>query len=366
MNILHFQKNGVYLSSNRLDNCIRRETMANKVTIYDVAAAAEVSACSVSWVLNDHPRGKGIKAETRTRILDTAAELGYRRNQLASATRTGKINTIGLLVDFEDIHYITPITQIISGIITEASARCYSVKIFANKDLETSFRLIGENCISKVISLSAPHEIREKTAILAEKYSLDLVFAFEHGHRNFPAVNVDNIAMTSSIVQYLFEKGHRRIGFLGVPHTFHYVSDRRTGYFQGMKKCNLTTDPRWISDYGDTEDGIKNILALPEAERPTAVVTVADSIAAKAQKFAWRKGLRIPEDFSVTGIGNMDIARYTLVTLTTVEEFLPDYGSLLIKLVLKERMETIPDEHNVYHIRPEIIERESVYNLNNI
>ena len=159
--------------------------MAKKITIYDVAVAAEVSACSVSWVLNDHPRGKAIKQETRERILHNAQKLGYRRNLLASATRTGKVNTIGLIVDFEEIHHITPITQIISGIITEASARCYSVKIFANKDLETSFRLIGENCISKVISLSAPHEIREKTAILAEKYSLDLVFAFDRSQLQF-------------------------------------------------------------------------------------------------------------------------------------------------------------------------------------
>ena len=340
--------------------------MAKKITIYDVAVAAEVSACSVSWVLNDHPRSKAIKQETRERILHNAQKLGYRRNLLASATRTGKVNTIGLIVDFEEIHNVTPLTKIISGIITEASFRSYSVKIFAHKDLVRSFHLIAENCINKVISLSTPHDIREKTAQLAEKYSFDLVFAFEHGHRNFPAVNVDNIAMTSSMVHYLFEKGHRRIGFLGVPHAFHYAKDRRTGYFQGMKECGLEIEQHWISDQGDTEEEINKILALPEKERPTALITAADSIAAKAQKLAWSRNLRIPEDFSVTGIGNMDIARYTFVPLTTVEEFLPDYGSLLIRLILKEEMETIADEYNVYHTRPKIIERESVYDFNNI
>ena len=98
---------------------------------------------------------------------------------------------------------------------------------------------------------------------------------------------------------------------------------------------------------------------MPKGMAMTSSKTRAISPIAKDTPMTW-------ENFSVTGIGNMDIARYTLVTLTTVEEFLPDYGSLLIKLLLKERMETTPDDYNVYHIRPEIIERESVYDFNNI
>lgn len=337
--------------------------MPKKVTIYDVAAAAEVSACSVSWVLNDHPRGKGMKMETRTRILESAERLGYKRNLLASATRTGRINTIAVIVDHENIHYVTAINQIISGIINEASLRGYSVKIFADKELERSFRQIEENCIGKVISLSTPHKIREKTALLAEKYSLDLVFAFERGHRGFPAVNVNNVAMVSKMVHFLKDKGHEKIGYLGVTHPFYYVSDRLTGYCRGMEECGLRAEPKWICTNNDTIEGVERLLSLPEKLRPTAFVAVSDAIAATAQKYAWQKGLRIPEDFSVIGIGNTDIARYTLATLTTVDEFHPGYGSMLIKLILHENTETAPDEYLVFHTRTEIIERESVFNL---
>ena len=78
--------------------------MKNKrVTICDIAEAAGVSACSVSWVLRNHPRSKDMNANTRQRILEAAAKLGYVQNQLAIATRTGQVNTIAVILNFNDM-----------------------------------------------------------------------------------------------------------------------------------------------------------------------------------------------------------------------------------------------------------------------
>ena len=339
--------------------------MTKKVTIRDIASEAGVSICCVSWVLGNHPRSKVVGEETRRRILDTAARLGYVQNQLAAATRTGHVNTIAAILDFSYWQNISASSQIMTGLMMEASCRKYSVKVFPEDDLDGVFRTIAENRIGKVIMLSVNHDPREKAARLAEKYSLDLVYAYEHGHRNFPAVNVDNIEMTSKMVHYLAEMGHTRIGLLCVPHRAHYVEERHKGYLQGMEECGLNVDPRWICCSDDIDHAVKKSLALPGKKRPTAFVTLADAVAAKAQSYAIRNGLRFPDDISVIGIGDTDAARQLAYPLTTMRESLEETGKLLVRLVLGEKPDIRPDEYNAYRTHAELIERESVFNINN-
>ena len=337
--------------------------MNRKVTIYDIAKEAGVSGCCVSWVLRNHPRSKGMNADTRKRILDTAAKLGYVQNQLAAATRTGQINTIAVILDFNELQNIMPMNQVMTGIIVEASARQKSIKVFSENDLENSFRSIVENRIGKVIIVSANREIRENSAELAEKYSLDLVYCYERGHHQFPAVNTDNIGMTANAVHYLAERGHTRIGMLCSPHRWHWVEERHAGYLRGMEQCGLQVDPRWISCLDDTEAEVEKMLSLPQKARPTAFITLSDSLAAIAMRTAWRNGLRIPEDLSVIGIGNMSCSLFAMVPITTFKEAFTETGKLLIRLVLGEKVAIRPDEHNVYHTHAEMIERESVYTI---
>lgn len=339
--------------------------MTKKVTIRDIAREAGVSVCCVSWVLGNHPRSKVVGEETRRRILDTAARLGYVQNQLAAATRTGQVNTIAVILNFSHWQTVSSPSQIMTGLMMEAAGRKYSVKVFAESDLDESFRTIVENRIGKLISMSVDSQPREKIAEFAEKYALDLVYAYERGHRKFPAVNADNAEMTSKMVHYLAEKGHTRIGLLCVPHRWHYVEERHKGYLLGMEECGLKIDPRWISCSDDIDHAVKKSLALPEKKRPTAFVTLADAVAAKAQSYAIRNGLRFPDDISVIGIGDTDAARQLAYPLTTMREPLQETGKLLVRLVLGEKPDFQPDEYNAYRTHAELIERESVFKINN-
>jgi len=332
-----------------------------KVTLYDVAREAGVSGCCVSWILSGHPKSNKMREETRKRVMDIARSLGYRRNQLASATRTGQIMTIAAILSFPKIHDFAPVNlQIFSGIMEEASKWRYGVKVFSDENLKDSFSTIEENRIDKVIIYSVSQEIREQAAVLAEKYSMQLVYSLERGHHGFPAVNVDNAATTCRMVHYLAEHGHRRIGLLCVPHRAYYVKDRHAGYLQGMKECGLSVDPDWIRCFDNVCESVEQMLALPARRRPTAYVAVADTLAAEAQNAAIAHGLRIPEDFSVIGIGDTEVGRYTFRKLTTVNESLQESGNLLVRLLLGMPAGT-PDEFNVYHTQSRIIERESVY-----
>lgn len=339
--------------------------MTKNVTIRDIAQKAGVSVCCVSWVLNGHPRSQSVSEPTRKRVLDCARKLGYRRNQLASATRTGKVNTIALISNFREMQGFHPVSRIITGIMMESAARRYSIKIFDENELELAFRLIAENRIDKVISTSVKREVRAKTAELAEKYSLDLVFAYERGHGKFPAVNTDNVELTARMVHYLADHGHSRIALLCVPHWAHYVEDRHTGYLRGMTECGLNADPRWIACSDETEHSVENMLSLPKNDRPTAFITLSDIVAANAQRTAWERGLKIPENFSIVGIGDTESSLAATVPLTTFRENFTETGKLLVRLILGEKPEIVPDEFNVYHTHAELVERKSVFNIKN-
>ena len=339
--------------------------MTQNITIYDLSKAAGVSTCCVSWVLRDHPRSREVSEKTRQRILELAEKMGYRRNQLASATRTGRVNTIAVILDLMKYQNVIPFNQIMAGIMTESSSRRQSVKVFPEDELEDTFRQIVENRINDVIMLSVESALREQAAELADRYSLNLVYAYERGHRNFPAVNADNIEMTSKMVHYLAEHGHTRIGLLCVPHRYHYIEDRHAGYLRGMKECGLKTDPRWISCSDDIEHSLEVMHALPQKERPTALVALSDSIAAKVESYAVRHSWRFPQDISVIGIGDFDIASQVPFPLTTMRESLQKTGQLLVRLLMKEPMGIEPDAFNVFHTHTVLVERESVFKITN-
>ena len=242
----------------------------------------------------------------------------------------------------------------------ETAERKYSVKVYSDSDLTGAFQTIVENRIAKVISMSIDALPREKTAELAEKFALDLVYAYERGHRFFPAVNTDNVEMTSHAVHYLAERGHSRIGLFCTPHTHFFKIERHDGYLKGMEECGLSVDRRWIVCSDETDAAIDSMLDLPAGQRPTAFIAATVSDAVYAQHQAWKRGLRIPEEFSVIGIGDMESARLAMLPITTFRESLQNTGQLLVRLVLGEKPDFPPDEFNVYRTHAQLIERESV------
>ena len=118
-------------------------------TIKDIAAEAGVTHCAVSHVLHNDAYAAKVRPETRQRILNAAAKLGYVQNQLAIATRTGQVNTIALIVNFTKLQDLAPVSQIISGVMMESSSRYYNIKIFSEDELDQAFRQITENRIDK-------------------------------------------------------------------------------------------------------------------------------------------------------------------------------------------------------------------------
>ncbi len=331
------------------------------VTIKDIAQLAQVNKCVVSHVLRDDAYAAKVRPETRERVRRIAAELGYERNLLASSTRTGIVNTIAVLCDFTRFKDFFSINWVLSGIMMETSANDYSIKLFPETDLERTFSGIQGNRIRKMISTSVDFGIRERTAELAGKYGIDLVFIYECGHGGYPSVNVDNVEMSAAAVQYLAGLGHTRIGLLCVPHIhhFHYVEDRHNGYRLGMERSGLKADPDWIWCSDDAEGGTEKMLSLPQSRRPSAFYAIADNLAVRAERYANRRGLEIPRDFSIVGVGASEIGRYAVTPITTMDENLPTYGINAVRILLGNTDGLLISEQNVCRVQASLIVRDS-------
>ena len=130
-----------------------------------------------------------------------------------------------------------------------------------------------------------------------------------------------------------------------------------------MAECGLEPDPRWTSCSDDIEHSLEAILALPLKKRPTALVALSDPVAARVQSYAVRNSLRFPQEISVVGFGDSDIAAQLPFPLTTMRESLPETGQLLVRLLMKEPIGMEPDEFNVYHTHAVLVERQSVYKI---
>ena len=329
------------------------------VTIKDIAKAARVDKAAVSLTLRNRPEAQRLRPETRERILKTARELGYQRNLLASATRTGVVNTIAVIGRFRKNDAPPCTNRMLAGILTTCTQYGYNIKVYSDLNLDEVFAEIGGSRIFHVISLLVKREERQKTADFCKRGGIRLVHVYEDASDGFPSVNTDNFASAREVVNHLASIGHRRIALLCAPHRYLYIRERHDGYLRGLRDAGLQSDPRLIDCSENSEQGAAAMLALPEKERPTAIFALADSLAVRAEYLAIRQGFRVPEDLSVFGFGNTEICGAALVPVSSVEESPYDCGELAVKIILDKPADVRRREDGRYLIAPRLVHRDS-------
>jgi DNA-binding LacI/PurR family transcriptional regulator len=299
---------------------VSKPRKADAVTMSDIAQLAGVSRPTVSIVLNDRHEAVGISADTVDRVIKAASKLGYRRNALALAVKTGRSLTLGFLAGEADLEYSS---RAFSGILDEADEHEYTVK---------RFRLYDRPEDSKVIERCSEHRldgIIVNDAGLA--VSVDIIRR-EFEAQNVPVVWLDPKGLQSWGVQvrpgdeegtvlavrHLVELGHTRIAFIGGTQNIGTGVPRVAGFRRGMEQagldCSLVFWTDW--DMTTTRQVFDDVMALPDA--PTALLCGSDAMALEYLRRLRAIGKRVPQDVSVVGFG--DLARVELAdpALTTV------------------------------------------------
>ncbi|TDT71379.1 LacI family transcriptional regulator [Hypnocyclicus thermotrophus] len=178
-------------------------------------------------------------------------------------------------------------------------------------------------------------------------------------------VTYDDYFSAKEVVEYLISKGHKKIAYIGVSGNMSVQNLRRDGYIDALLENNLSVKNRYqVIGKFDVKSGytaMKKILALEE--KPTAVFAALDSLAFGAMRAIYEAGYKVPEDFSIVGIDDMETSSYYIPSLTSIKYNYKFSGESAAKLII-EKIENKNTMNKKIVISYELKERESVKDIN--
>ncbi len=302
----------------------------------DVAARAHVSFMTVSRVVNNHPN---VKKETRERVLAAIRELAYYPDASARALNTRKTENIGVIFPRKEYVFSRPFfIELCIELEDSLSRRGYHLFLGSTRtgdEYRDPTRLVKERKVDGLI-LIAPAVSDPEIERLAEA---NVPFVIVHGSSDAADcayVDTDNAAGTAVILRYLFELGHRRIGFVCGNMSEINARVRYESYGSELKVMGIPFESDLVCT-GDwsIESGYEAFRTLVRREpRPTAIVFSNDQMALGAIRAAYESKVRIPEDISITGYDDIKYAAFTVPALTTMRQPLDEVASAAAELIL--------------------------------
>lgn len=219
--------------------------MGGRIGIKDVAAAAGVSATTVSHILNE-VEGKRINAETRQRVLETARELGYAPNGLARGLRLKRSNTIGFVSD--QIATTPHAGRIILGAQEEAAKHDLLLLMLntgGDQELERrEIELLLQRQVDGVLYASMYHRVVEVPQLLRSVPTV--LLDARSNDPGVPSAVPDEVQGGETAVRELIRHGHRRIGFINNVDDIPATHGRLEGYRRALAEAGIPEDPRLV------------------------------------------------------------------------------------------------------------------------
>ena len=312
-------------------------------TIKDIAKLADVSIATVSRVLNN---SKPVSFEVRDKVLRLLAETGYHPNAIARSLVSKETHIIGVMIpDLANDNF----AHLIKGIESVLGTYGYSIFLAitggkTEKEIKY-FQLFKEKQLDGVI-LSGVQYVEEHENFFKNNQIPLVAVGQEFSQYAIPSANVDNVAAAFDATQYLLEQGHRRIAFISAPLNDQAAGmDRLLGFKKALMEYQCPVAADWILE-GDFTPGsgyraMERLLQIDK--RPTAVFVAADRMCTGAMNCLYDYGLQVPEDMSLIGFDDIELASLVRPALTTIHvdpfEFGRTASHLLLSLLKEEAVE---------------------------
>lgn len=314
------------------------------ITIYDIAKKANVSAMTVSKVINHTGR---ISSATRERVQQVIDELGYIPNSNARSLVLQRTQMLSLLItDITNPFY----TTLARGAEDAAHLRGYRL-LFGNSDEDYNKE---KDYVDAILStrvdgvLFAPAGDRSLTHLkqLQERH-IPFVFL----DRTVPGITSDVIAGDSregaiELIRYLVQLGHRRIALVNGSSEVSTARLREEGYVAGLREVGVDIDPELVlrtgyRDFSD-EEGLDQLLSQPD--QPTAIFAANNMLAIGVIRLLRKRGLRVPEDISVVCFDDLDLASAFDPFLTVAAQPAYDFGFQGVQMLIDRIEGKAPSE----------------------
>jgi DNA-binding LacI/PurR family transcriptional regulator len=304
------------------------------VSICDVAKRANVSPSTVSRALQDHPR---IGAETKKRVQALAKEMGYIPNTVAKSLVANQTWTIGI--------ELAAISDPFMGRVVEGVEQA-AIEVGFNVFVSTSqhdhqrgiagIEMLQQRRVDGIIVL-ASHLFYQYPQFF-ERSTVPIVFINEQKPgKTMHFVSIDDVQGAQLAVEHLLALGHRRIGYVGVTNRAKSNQYRLKGYQDALEAADVASDPALIFTSNTIKDDAKVGEASLEpllAAGATAVFCYNDTTAMGLLAACHKRGLFVPDNLSVIGFDDIDMAAYIYPPLTTIRQPRFELGQRAMQMML--------------------------------
>ncbi len=299
--------------------------MSVAVTIRDVARQAQVSVATVSRALTSPDL---VRATTRERVLAVAADLGYQPNLAARGLITGKTGNIGIVVpDLNNPFF----TGVLKGVQNQARLASHAVFV-ADSDEDPAAEEQLVRAMAKQVDgviLCSPGIDEQRVRELADATTLVLL---NRRMRGVPAALMNSGSGLRQVIDHLVALGHHRIAYLNGPRTSWSNKERRRGLRIAVQRHDV--DLVDMGPFPPRYEGGLQAADLAMAENVTAIVAYNDIMALGVLARLRDRGVRVPDDVSLTGFDDLMFGALCQPPLTTVAMPVVPAGRLAVDLLL--------------------------------
>lgn len=301
-------------------------------SIDDVARRAGVSVATVSRALRGLPN---VAPSTRERVNHAAAELHYVVDPHASRLAARRSATIGLVVPMLGQWYYA---QLFSGAEGASVVEGYDLLPFVVGGEELRERFLATLPFRKRVDGLLVADVDFEQAAFERLAGAVPVVTIGLCIDELPSLAIDNVAAARLAVDHLLDLGHRRIGLIAhLPDDpFHFAApqQRQRGVEAALAARGLELDPDLVVPGNFSLQGGAEAMAtlLESRDRPTAVFAFSDEMAIGARRVASEAGIAVPEELSIVGFDDHDVAPF--VGLTTVRQHVVEQGERAVHRLL--------------------------------
>jgi LacI family transcriptional regulator len=317
------------------------------VTLATVASSAGVSIATVSKVLNGR---SDVSPATRARVQEVLQKHGYVGRRPEPVER----DTVELFYQGVVNNYSL---EVIQGVVDASQEAGVEVVLNAHPRHQTGSAGRATRWIRDLIAgnrraaIGITSELSDADLAALSRARLPLVVIDPANipHPDVTSVGSTNFAGGMAATQHLLSLGHRRIAYVGGPPTSGCNQARMSGFRGAMEAAGASVpkDYVWLQDFL-YEDGIAGGAALLDLpNRPSAIFAGSDEVALGVMEAARARGLRIPEDLSVVGYDDTQVARLASPPLTTVKQPLREMGAVALRTALRMAAGEKVDSHHV-------------------
>jgi DNA-binding LacI/PurR family transcriptional regulator len=323
----------------------------------DVANTVGVSKQTVSAVINGKP---GITDATKKRVLVACEQLGYHLDLVARSLATGRTGNIALIVSDTSTPFIGKLAVAIEDLARQSG---YSLMVFNTHDIVDRevnyFKAAIERGIDGGVFISATDECSGLEILQEAGIPYVATDRIPYPYDG-PAVTLDNVKVGRLAAEHLLSLGHTQLAHISGPNWVRMSRERLEGFKQVLTENRILTEMRIeLAETWDYSAGYKAMQCLMNGDnKPTAVFAAADMLAIGAMRAVQEAGCRVPEDISVVGVDDIDIAAFQNPSLTTIRQSIAELAELSFKLLLGILEGNVPDQTQIV-MQPILVIRES-------